>query len=48
MYYKDSDRYEGDWKNDEREGKGIYTDISGDRYEGNYKNGLIEGKGIFY
>ena len=42
------DRYEGDYKNDNPEGKGIYYYKSGNRYEGNLKNGKKEGKRIFY
>ena len=39
MYWENGDRYEGEWKNDEREGKGIYYLNNGDRYEGEWKNG---------
>ena len=42
------DRYEGDWKNGHKEGKGIYYFNNGNRYEGDWKNGQKEGKGIFY
>ena len=43
------DRYEGDWKNDKREGKGIhYWNNRGDRYEGDWKNDAKEGKGAYY
>ena len=49
MYYYDSDSiYEGDWKNDIREGKGIFYYKNGDIYEGECKNDVAEGKGIFY
>ena len=41
-------RYEGDFKNDKSEGKGIIYYNSGNRYEGDFKNDNIEGKGIFY
>ena len=42
------DRYEGDFKNDKREGKGVQYYKNGDRYEGDFKNNKREGKGIFY
>ena len=48
MYYNSGDRYEGEWKNDKREGKGIYYYKSGSRYEGEYKKNKKEGKGIYY
>ena len=39
MYWKNGDRYEGDWKNDIREGKGIYYSKSGNIEIGEYLNG---------
>ena len=42
------DRYEGDWKIDKYEGKGIYYYSSESRYEGDFRNGLKEGKRIYY
>ena len=48
MYYKNGDRYEGEWKNDDREGKGILYYKNGDRYDGEWKNDKREGKGILY
>ena len=42
------DRYEGEWRNDKKEGKGIYYWNDGDRYEGDFRNGNFEGKGIYY
>ena len=41
-------RYEGDWKNNKKEGKGIYYYNNGDRYEGNFINDKYDGKGVFY
>ena len=41
-------KYIGNYKNDKRDGKGIYYFNSGNRYEGEWKNGKREGKGIFY
>jgi len=45
-YYNNGDRYDGDWKNGKKEGKGIYYYNNGNRYEGDWKNDLREGKGI--
>ena len=41
-------RYEGELKNNKREGKGIFYHNNGDRYEGEYKNDKRERKGIYY
>ena len=40
--------YEGDYKNDLKNGEGIYYYNNGDKYEGEWINGIREGKGIFY
>ena len=42
------DKYEGEWKNDKRDGKGILIFPNGDRYEGDFKEDKQEGKGIYY
>ena len=42
------DRYEGDWKNGIKEGKGIYYWENGDRFEGNWINDNKDGKGIMF
>jgi len=39
--------YRGDFKNGNREGKGVYTRANGKKYEGDWKNGVQEGKGTF-
>ena len=39
-------RYEGEYKNNLREGKGVYYIINGDKCEGYFKKYII--KGIFY
>ena len=41
-------KYEGEFKNGKREGKGIMYYNSGNRYEGEFKNGKFEGRGIYY
>ena len=40
----DDGRYEGEMKNDKKDGKGIFYLNDGDRYEGEYKNDKKEGK----
>ena len=46
--YENGDKYEGDWKNGLKEGKGVYYYKNGNRYEGDYQNDKREGKGIKY
>ena len=41
----EGDRYEGDWVNYRREGKGTFI-CNGDKYEGDWVNDKKEGKGI--
>ena len=52
MYYNNGNRYEGDFKNDKFEGKGIFyfdrEPFKGVIYEGDWRNGKQEGKGIYY
>ena len=40
------DTYEGDWVNDEMNGKGVYTYISGSIYTGHWKSNKHHGKGL--
>ena len=40
--------YEGDYKNDQKNGEGIYYYKNGDKYEGEWVNDLREGKGTIY
>ena len=40
--------YDGEWKNDMREGKGIEIWPDGDRFEGHFLNDLRDGRGIYY
>ena len=41
-------RYEGDRKNNLKEGKGILYFQNGDKYEGEFKNDKMDGKGVLY
>jgi len=52
FYYNKDDiyerkMYEGDWKDDQRDGNGILYWKKG-KYEGDFKNDIREGKGIIY
>ena len=53
MYYNNGSKYEGQWKNDKKHGKGIFTsqyynnpNLIGIKYEGEFSNDKIEGYGI--
>ena len=46
MYYNNGERYEGDYRNDKREGKGIYYYNDGDRQMGDYSNDKRIGKHV--
>ena len=48
-YYKDGNiKYEGDFVNDKREGKGKYIWEDGEYYIGEWLNDYMHGKGIEY
>ncbi len=38
MKWLNGDQYDGDWKNDKRNGKGILTYANGDEYSGQFKD----------
>jgi hypothetical protein len=47
--FEDGSKYEGEWKDDKKHGKGIFYRSDGSKcYEGDYKDDIIEGYGIFY
>ena len=46
--YLNGDKYEGEFKNGNREGYGLYYYSDGNKYEGEFKNGNKEGYGIYY
>ena len=53
MNYKNGGKYEGQWKNDKRHGKGVFIsqnynnpNLMGIKYEGEFNNDKIEGYGI--
>jgi hypothetical protein len=41
-------KYEGEFNNDKREGKGIYFWKDGSKWEGIFANNIMNGKGMFY
>ncbi len=45
---KNSNRYEGQWKNDRAEGYGIKVFAKGDKHEGYYSNDKRNGFGTYY
>ena len=48
MVKANGDVYEGDFKNNKFDGRGIERLKNGQRYEGKWKNNLKNGKGISY
>jgi hypothetical protein len=48
MYFSEDCRYEGEWKNDKMEGRGVFNNNStGEKYNGYFRNSVKEGIGIF-
>jgi len=39
--------YEGHWKNNEPNGRGVWQKANGDVYEGEFKDGKAEGRGVY-
>lgn len=47
-YYSNGNKYDGQWMNDRKEGRGVYTYLlTGEKYNGEWWNGLKDGRGIF-
>lgn len=54
--YYNGDEYDGEWKEDLKEGKGlfsgkcigVYKYNNGDKYEGDWKSGIVHGRGKTY
>ena len=44
--YPNGSKYEGHWKNGQRDGLGIHFFIDGSKYFGKQKKGLRHGKGV--
>jgi hypothetical protein len=47
FFFSNGDKYEGDWKDNKRDGEGKFINKKG-RYEGEFKDDLKEGKGTFF
>lgn len=45
MLYSNGDRYEGDWLDGNKDGKGTYTYVNGNKYNGEWKEDAVNGKG---
>lgn len=43
--YADGDKYEGEWKDDKRDGEGTMSYKNGDKFTGEWKEGRIGDKG---
>ena len=48
MVWPDKSKYEGQWKDDMRDGKGTFVYVNGDKYVGDWKADVQDGKGIYY
>ena len=48
VFYSDGTKYEGEWKNNMRSGKGKMTYKNNSVYEGNWRNNKKDGIGISY
>ena len=47
-YFKNGNKYVGEWENDKRNGHGTFYRADGDRYEGNFVDGKANGHGTYY
>ena len=45
--YYDGKKYEGEWKKDKKDGKGIFNYGNDESYEGDFKNDLRSGYGVY-
>ena len=48
MKYSNNEKYNGEWDNDMKSGKGTYTYTNGNEYYGDWRNDKKNGKGIFH
>ncbi|MCB0526429.1 MAG: caspase family protein [Saprospiraceae bacterium] len=48
IFASNGDRYVGEWKRDQPNGRGVYYFASRERYEGDFVNGTFEGEGTMY
>ena len=47
-YFASGSRYEGEWKDGEKDGQGTFYFANGDRYVGEWKDDKRTGQGTFY
>ena len=47
IFFKNGNKYEGNFDDDKINGKGIFYYNNGNKYNGNFKNGKFNGNGIF-
>ena len=45
LFFYEGDKYEGEFRNDKMNGKGIMTWNNGNIYEGDFKNNFFDGEG---
>lgn len=53
MQFANGNLYDGEWKDDDRHGKGVhywkdFSKYHGDRYDGEWVEGKFNGKGVYY
>lgn len=48
MNWDDGCKYDGDWKDDVRHGKGVFEYTNGDKYEGDWADDIQHGKGTYF
>jgi len=46
-HFASGSKYDGEWKNDRKHGKGVFTFPDGARYEGEYINDMQSRRGNF-
>jgi len=47
IQYPNGDKYQGEWKDDMKDGYGMFTYINGNKYKGKWKDDMKDGYGIF-
>ena len=45
--WPDGTTYDGEWKDNNKHGRGVYKWADGDTYDGDYKDGKKHGRGVF-
>jgi hypothetical protein len=47
MTFSNGSQYSGEWVNEKRQGKGVFTYSNGDSYLGEFKENMEQGSGIY-